>query len=577
MNPTNCHVARRIDRAVRAGGRRQTQVSHLSAGRGPSGAERAGGGALGGGSRAGLRVAADQYPTRPPRRPWPRSCPRPFRRSAWISASRPSPTRTSATSSETDRRGISGWGTWPPTRLGRDSDLVCRQPPDWAGRSLAELGERPMPPVGPGVRGVVADRLDVSVVIDCMSEPASRRSWPCPGSRSAPTRGPPAGPPDLDAGRPHPRTYGSAARVLAGTRANAGCSRSEGRRQLTSVPAAGSACAIGVVRDGRSRTWSCSTRRRSRTRPRIPNRRATRPDRARHRQRPSRHRRRCRAASGRVACPTFVNDRELRRPQCRHGRHRDPAVARLPGGRCPTRSVVPRGPRGARRHPPGARVASRCRGRRRGWRDPERHIDTFRRARERLRRTSRNRRAPGEHAARGGLRDEPRSLSGAISIASAGAARPPAAVDRRRSGRREDEITSTWHGRPPLDRGGPGGVAQARARAAIERESGPRRGARRRSRAVASATSGHAGGVPPATGASRSRGADPPHPRRSRRSSSMSSPTYGCSATVRGSVGRRVAAPDHKSAPLLHDLRRSYTRRSTSLEPERGPRARALR
>ena len=83
--------------------------------------------------------------------------------------------------------------------------------------SLADLAdELHVDPAELAFDALVDDRLDVSIVIDCMSERGRRRrSWPCPGSRSAPT--PRAGAPATRSstpGVPHPRTYGSAPRVL---------------------------------------------------------------------------------------------------------------------------------------------------------------------------------------------------------------------------------------------------------------------------------------------------------------------------------------------------------------------------
>ncbi len=61
------------------------------------------------------------------------------------------------------------------------------------------------------------DRLDVSVVIDCMTEADVETILAVPWiavCTDASGRRP--GHPILDAGKPHPRTYGSTARVLGG-------------------------------------------------------------------------------------------------------------------------------------------------------------------------------------------------------------------------------------------------------------------------------------------------------------------------------------------------------------------------
>ena len=62
---------------------------------------------------------------------------------------------------------------------------------------------------------LIDDRLDVSVVIDCMSEPDVETIMAVPWiAVCTDAEGRRPGHPILDAGRPHPRTYGSTARVL---------------------------------------------------------------------------------------------------------------------------------------------------------------------------------------------------------------------------------------------------------------------------------------------------------------------------------------------------------------------------
>jgi N-acyl-D-aspartate/D-glutamate deacylase len=70
-------------------------------------------------------------------------------------------------------RGISGWeNVAGRPGLGRHPDRVCGEPSDWSGRSLTELAdEAHADPSDLAFDALVADRLDVSVVIDCMSEP----------------------------------------------------------------------------------------------------------------------------------------------------------------------------------------------------------------------------------------------------------------------------------------------------------------------------------------------------------------------------------------------------------------------
>ena len=114
-------------------------------------------------------------------------------------------------------RGISGWENvaadpgWAGIRIS-----FAPSHPDWAGRSLAELGaELGADPADLALDALVDDRLDVSVVIECMDEADVEAIMAVPWvgvCTDAEGRRP--GHPILDAGRPHPRTYGSTARVL---------------------------------------------------------------------------------------------------------------------------------------------------------------------------------------------------------------------------------------------------------------------------------------------------------------------------------------------------------------------------
>ncbi|HUP54938.1 MAG TPA: D-aminoacylase [Methylomirabilota bacterium] len=114
-------------------------------------------------------------------------------------------------------RGISGWEhvTDDPGWAGiRISYAPSR--PDWAGRSLAELGaELEVDPAELALDALIDDRLDVSVVIECMSEADVEVILAVPWiGVCTDAQGRRPGHPVLDAGRPHPRTYGSTARVL---------------------------------------------------------------------------------------------------------------------------------------------------------------------------------------------------------------------------------------------------------------------------------------------------------------------------------------------------------------------------
>jgi N-acyl-D-amino-acid deacylase len=113
--------------------------------------------------------------------------------------------------------GISGWENvaedpgWAGIRIS-----FAPSHPDWAGRSLAELGETmDVDPAELAMDALVDDVLDVSVVIDCMDEADVETILAVPWigvCTDAEGRRP--GHPILDAGLPHPRTYGSTARVL---------------------------------------------------------------------------------------------------------------------------------------------------------------------------------------------------------------------------------------------------------------------------------------------------------------------------------------------------------------------------
>ena len=109
---------------------------------------------------------------------------------------------------------------------------------------------------------LVADRLDVSTVIDCMSEPDVDTIMAVPWiAVCTDAEGRRPGHPILDAGVPHPRAYGSTARVLGRYVRERGVLPLETAvAKLTSIPAARIGLRDrGVVRDGRSPTSWCST------------------------------------------------------------------------------------------------------------------------------------------------------------------------------------------------------------------------------------------------------------------------------------------------------------------------------
>ena len=156
--------------------------------------------------------------------------------------------------SEIDR-GISGWENvatdpgWAGIRIS-----YAASHPEWAGRSLAELAdEQHADPADLAFEALVADRLDVSIVIDCMTEPDVETIMAVPWiavCTDAEGRRPDH--PILGAGRPHPRTYGSTARVLGTYARDRGVVSLEvAIAKLTSVPAARLGLRDrGVVREG---------------------------------------------------------------------------------------------------------------------------------------------------------------------------------------------------------------------------------------------------------------------------------------------------------------------------------------
>ena len=139
-------------------------------------------------------------------------------------------------------RGSSGWEDvasdpgWSGIRISHAASH-----PDWAGRSLAELGEDlGAEPANLAFDALMDDRLDVSVVIDCMSEADVETIMAVPWiAVCTDAEGRRPGHPILDAGRPHPRTYGSTARVLGTYVRDRGTLTLEAAvAKLTSVPAA---------------------------------------------------------------------------------------------------------------------------------------------------------------------------------------------------------------------------------------------------------------------------------------------------------------------------------------------------
>jgi N-acyl-D-amino-acid deacylase len=151
--------------------------------------------------------------------------------------------------------GISGWENvaadpgWAGLRIS-----YAASHPDWSGQSLADLAtELHAEPSDLAFDALVADRLDVSVVIECMSEPDVETIMAVPWiAACTDAEGRRPGHPILDAGRPHPRTYGSTARVLGHYARERGIlSLETAIAKLTSVPAERLGLRDrGIVREG---------------------------------------------------------------------------------------------------------------------------------------------------------------------------------------------------------------------------------------------------------------------------------------------------------------------------------------
>jgi N-acyl-D-aspartate/D-glutamate deacylase len=151
--------------------------------------------------------------------------------------------------------GVSGWenvATDPGWAGLRISNAASR--PDWAGRSLQELADDlHADPADLAFDVLVENRLDVSVLIDCMTESDVETIMAVPWiAVCTDAEGRRPGHPILDAGRPHPRTYGTTARVLGRYVRERGIQSLEvAIARLSSVPAARLGLRDrGVIREG---------------------------------------------------------------------------------------------------------------------------------------------------------------------------------------------------------------------------------------------------------------------------------------------------------------------------------------
>jgi N-acyl-D-aspartate/D-glutamate deacylase len=138
-------------------------------------------------------------------------------------------------------RGISGWENsvrdpgWGAIRVAWSGAR-----PETAGRSIAALaGEAGTDPTEVAFDLLIDDRLGTAVVIDCMAEADVETILAVPWiAVCTDAEGRRAGHPILDEGVPHPRTYGSTARVLGRyVRERGTLSLEAAIAKMTSVPA----------------------------------------------------------------------------------------------------------------------------------------------------------------------------------------------------------------------------------------------------------------------------------------------------------------------------------------------------
>ena len=152
-------------------------------------------------------------------------------------------------------RGISGWEN-VAADPGWSGIAIAYAPshPEWSGRSMADIAESiEADPMDVAFDALVDDRLDVSIVIHCMAEADVETFMAVPWiAVCTDAEGRRPGHRILDAGRPHPRTYGSTARVLGTYVRERGILPLETAiAKLTSVPAARLGLRDrGVVREG---------------------------------------------------------------------------------------------------------------------------------------------------------------------------------------------------------------------------------------------------------------------------------------------------------------------------------------
>jgi N-acyl-D-amino-acid deacylase len=208
-----------IDTTRAAGDGARLQVSHLKAGaravwgRGAEAVER-----LEHARAAGVDVAADQYPYTAAATSLAVVLP-PALLALGVDecvAALNDPGVRARVSSEI-QRGVSGWENvaadpgWAAIKISWSASHV-----DWAGRSIAAIAnEVKADPSDVAFDILVDDRLETSIVVDCMDEADVAAILGVPWiAVCTDAEGRRPGDPILDVGVPHPRTYGTTARVL---------------------------------------------------------------------------------------------------------------------------------------------------------------------------------------------------------------------------------------------------------------------------------------------------------------------------------------------------------------------------
>jgi N-acyl-D-amino-acid deacylase len=151
--------------------------------------------------------------------------------------------------------GVSGWENivgdpgWGSIRIS-----FSEAHPDWAGKSIADIATKDRrEPADVAFDALIDDRLETSIVIDCMDEADVETIMAAPWvAVCTDAEGRRPGHPILDAGVPHPRTYGSTARVLGHyVRERRLIPLEQAVAKLTSIPAARIGLVDrGTIRDG---------------------------------------------------------------------------------------------------------------------------------------------------------------------------------------------------------------------------------------------------------------------------------------------------------------------------------------